>query len=104
LPESPKHKRARFVQQYEVTAYDAGVLADDLELAAYFEKAARASKKPKAIANWILNDLQSALSAAGKTIKQCPIPPKEINKLVALIDCGKISSRQGKEVFAEMFA
>src|SRR5881396_1212807 len=57
LPELPKHKRARFVQQYEVTAYDAGVLANDLELAAYFEKAAGVSKKPKAIANWILNDL-----------------------------------------------
>jgi aspartyl-tRNA(Asn)/glutamyl-tRNA(Gln) amidotransferase subunit B len=104
LPELPKHKRARFVQQYEITTYDAGVLADDLELAAYFEKAARVSKKPKAIANWILNDLQSALSAAGKTIKQCPIPPEALNELVALIDSGKISSKQGKDVFAEMFA
>ena len=80
LPELPKQKRARFVQQYGVTAYDAGVLADDLELAAYFEKAARVSKKPKAIANWILNDLQSALSAAGKTIKECPIPPEGIER------------------------
>src|SRR5207249_8360924 len=104
LPELPKHKRARFVQQYEITAYDAGVLADDLELAAYFEKAACASRRPKAIANWILNDLQSGLSASGKTIKQCPILPEELNELVALIDSGKISSRQGKEVFAEMFA
>ena len=104
LPELPKQKRARFVQQYGVTAYDAGVLADDLELAAYFEKAARVSKKPKAIANWILNDMQSALSAAGKTIKECPIPPEALNELVALIDSGKISSKQGKEVFAEMFA
>src|SRR5207245_886177 len=63
LPELPKRKRARFVQDYEITPYNAGVLADDLELAAYFEKAARLSKKPKGIANWILNDLQSALSA-----------------------------------------
>src|SRR4029079_14515643 len=67
LPELPKQKRARFVQQYGVTPYDAGVLSDDLELAAYFEKAARDSKKPKAIANWILNDLQRALSTAGKS-------------------------------------
>ena len=104
LPELPKQKRARFVQQYGVTAYDAGVLANDLELAAYFEKAARVSKKPKAIANWILNDLQSALSAAGKTIKECPIPPEALNELVALIDSGQISSKQGREVFAEMFA
>jgi aspartyl-tRNA(Asn)/glutamyl-tRNA(Gln) amidotransferase subunit B len=104
LPELPKQKRARFVQQYGVTAYDAGVLANDLELAAYFEKAARVSKKPKAIANWILNDLQSALSTAGKTIKECLIPPEALNELVALIDSAKISGKQAKEVFAEMFA
>src|SRR5438093_4615326 len=104
LPELPKQKRARFVQQYGVTVYDAGVLANDLELAAYFEKAARVSKKPKAIANWILNDLQSALSAAGKAIKECPIPPEALNELVALIDSGKISSKQGKEVFKVMLA
>ena len=104
LPELPKHKRERFVRQYEVTAYDAGVLANDLELAAYFEKAARLSKRPKAIANWILNDLQSALSAAGKTIEECPIPPEALNELVALIDSAKISGKQAKEVFVEMFA
>src|SRR5512132_3902087 len=90
VPELPKAKRGRVVQQYDITPYDAGVLADDLELAAYFEKAARVSKKPKAIANWILNDLQSALSAVGKTIKECPIAPEALNELVALIDSGKI--------------
>jgi aspartyl-tRNA(Asn)/glutamyl-tRNA(Gln) amidotransferase subunit B len=104
LPELPKQKRARFVRQYEVTAYDAGVLTNDLELARYFEKAARASKRPKAIANWILNDLQSALSAAETTINDCPIPAEALNELVTLIDSGKISGKQGKEVFAEMFA
>jgi aspartyl-tRNA(Asn)/glutamyl-tRNA(Gln) amidotransferase subunit B len=104
VPELPKQKRARFVQQYDITPYDAGVLADDLGLAAYFEKAARDSKKPKAIANWILNDLQNALSTAGKSITDCPIPPQALNELVALIDSGKVSSKQGKEVFAEMFA
>ena len=104
LPELPKQKRARFVRQYEVTAYDAGVLANDLDLARYFEEAARTSKRPKAIANWILNDLQSALSAAGTTINDCPIPAEALNELVTLIDSGKISGKQGKEVFAEMFA
>jgi aspartyl-tRNA(Asn)/glutamyl-tRNA(Gln) amidotransferase subunit B len=104
MPELPKAKRARFVEQYQVTAYDAGVLADDVDLARYFETAARGSKKPKNIANWILNDLQSALSAAGKTINDCPIPPEAFDELVGLIDSGKISGKQGKEVFAEMFA
>jgi len=104
VPELPKAKRARFVQQYQVSAYDAGVLANDLVLARYFEAAAKGAKKPKNVANWILNDLQNALSGAGKTISDCPIPPEALDELVNLIDSGKISGKQGKEVFAEMFA
>ena len=104
IPELPKAKRARFVQQYEVSSYDAGVLANDLELARYFEAAAKDARKSKNVANWILNDLQNALSTAGKTISDCPIPPEALDELVNLIDSGKISSKQGKEVFAEMFA
>jgi aspartyl-tRNA(Asn)/glutamyl-tRNA(Gln) amidotransferase subunit B len=104
IPELPKAKRARFVQDYEISLYDAGVLANDLNLARYFETAAKGAKKPKNVANWILNDLQSALSNAGKTINDCPIPPRALDELVNLIDSGKISGKQGKEVFAEMFA
>ncbi|HEY6155386.1 MAG TPA: Asp-tRNA(Asn)/Glu-tRNA(Gln) amidotransferase subunit GatB [Candidatus Udaeobacter sp.] len=104
VPELPKAKRARFVEQYQVSPYDAAVLANDLELAGYFEAAAKGSKKPKNIANWILNDLQNALSAAGKEINHCPIQPEKLDEFVELIDSGKISGKQGKEVFAEMFA
>jgi aspartyl-tRNA(Asn)/glutamyl-tRNA(Gln) amidotransferase subunit B len=104
VPELPKAKRARFVQQYQVSAYDAGVLANDLDLARYFEAAAKGAKKPKNVANWILNDLQNSLSSAGRSINGCPIPPEALDELVNLIDNGKISGKQGKEVFAEMFA
>src|SRR4029450_12859658 len=51
VPELPKAKRARFVEQYQVSPYDAAVLANDLELARYFEAAAKGAKKPKNIAN-----------------------------------------------------
>jgi aspartyl-tRNA(Asn)/glutamyl-tRNA(Gln) amidotransferase subunit B len=104
VPELPKAKRARFVAQYQVSPYDAAVLANDLELARYFEAASKGAKKPKNIANWILNDLQNALSAAGKGINACPIAPEALDEFVNLIDSGKISGKQGKEVFAEMFA
>ena len=104
VPELPKAKRARFVQQYQVSPYDAAVLANDLDLARYFETAAKGAKKPKNIANWILNDLQNALSVAGKAINVCPIPPEALDELVNLIDGGTISGKQGKEVFTEMFA
>jgi len=103
LPELPKAKRARFVQQYEVSPYDAAVLADDLALASYFETAAKGARKPKQVANWILNDLQSALAREGRTIAGCPIPPAALVELVNLIDSGKINGKQAKEVFAEMF-
>src|SRR6266404_4609480 len=104
VPELPKAKRDRFVKQYQVSPYDAGVLANDLELAKYFEAAAKDARKPKNIANWILNDLQNALSTAGKAINDCPIPPEALDDLVDLVDSGKISGKQGKDVFGEMFA
>src|SRR5437667_2233712 len=104
VPELPKAKRARFVEQYQVSPYDAGVLANDLELARYFEAAAKGDKKPKNIAKWILNDLQNAISAAGKAIHDCPIPPEALDDLVNLIDTGKISGKQGQDVFEEMYA
>lgn len=103
LPELPWEKRARFVADYGVSSYDAGVLANDLDLAHYFETAAKGAKKPKNVANWILNDLQSALSAESLAIHDCPIPPEALDELVNLIDSGKINGKQGKEVFAEMF-
>src|SRR5207253_8625476 len=84
--------------------YDASVLANDLDLARYFEAAVKDAKKPKNVANWILNDLQNALSTAGKTINDCPIPPEALDELVNLVDSGKISGKQGKDVFAQMFA
>ena len=104
VPELPKAKRRRFVERYQVSPYDAAVLANDLELATYFEAAVKDAKKPKNIANWILNDLQNALGAAGKGINDCPIPPEALDEFVNLINTGKISGKQGKEVFAEMFA
>lgn len=103
VPELPAAKRARFIEQYQVSRYDAAVLADDVALARYFEEAARGARKPKQLANWILNDLQNALANSGLTIAQCPIAPALLDELVNLIDDGTISSKQGREVFAEMF-
>ncbi len=113
VPELPKAKRARFVKEYGVTAYDASVIANEIDLSKYFEDAVVHLKgvegkgevgTAKIIANWILNDLQSALNDARKTIRESPIPPEALDELVNLIDSGKISGKQGKEVFGEMFS
>ena len=104
LPELPKAKRARFVQEYKISPYDAAVLADDSALANYFEIAAKEARTPKHVANWILNDLRSALAREERAIENCPIPPAAIKELVELVDEGRISNKQAKEVFVEMFA
>ena len=104
MPELPQAKRERFVADYGVSDYDAAVLADDKALADFFEEAAKGSPKPKSVANWIINDLLSALGAASLEIAGCPVPPAHIGELTALIEGGIISGRQGKEVFAEMIA
>ena len=104
MPELPEAKRIRFVDQYGVSVYDAGVLANDLELATYFEAAATGARKPKLVTNWILNDLQSALANADSAIANCPVAPAALDELVNLIESGTISGRQAKDVFAEMFA
>ncbi len=103
-PELPGEKRDRFVRDFGVTAYDASVLASEAVLAGYFDAAAVGARKPKSVANWIINDLLSALAAAEKTVADCPISPHALDELVNLIDDGTISSSQGKTVFAEMFA
>jgi aspartyl-tRNA(Asn)/glutamyl-tRNA(Gln) amidotransferase subunit B len=102
MPELPQAKRERFVTDFGISPYDASVLADDAALADYFEKACQGSSKPKSVANWIINDLLSALSAASVDLSACPIRPAAIGELTALIEGGTISGRQGKEVFAAM--
>jgi aspartyl-tRNA(Asn)/glutamyl-tRNA(Gln) amidotransferase subunit B len=103
-PELPAEKRERFVRAYEVTPYDAGVFAGDRALAAFFEKAAQGAKKPKSVANWVLNDLASALTASGQSLEECPLKPESLRELVEIIEGGTISNKQGKEVFADMYA
>jgi aspartyl-tRNA(Asn)/glutamyl-tRNA(Gln) amidotransferase subunit B len=103
-PELPGEKRDRFARDFGVTPYDASVLASEHALADYFDAAAKGARKPKSVANWIINDLQSALAVAEKAITECPISAEALDELVNLIEDGKINGKQGKEVFAEMFA
>lgn len=105
MPELPQAKRDRFIRDYELSDYDAAVLTDDLALAHYFETAVSAAAvKPKSIANWVINDLLSALGAASLTLVEVPVTPAKLAELALLIEKGTISGRQGKEVFAEMLA
>ena len=103
-PELPGEKRERFVRDFGITGYDASVLASERALADYFDAAAKGARKPKSVANWVINDLLSALAAGGRSIEECPVAAPDLAALVGLIDDGAISGTQAKTVFAEMFA
>jgi aspartyl-tRNA(Asn)/glutamyl-tRNA(Gln) amidotransferase subunit B len=105
VPELPHEKRARFEKDYGCSAYDAGVLASEKELATWYEAAVSANTAvpPKKIANWVINDLLGILKDSEGGISSCPLKPEALSALVAVVEEGKISNTQAKEVFAEMF-
>lgn len=106
VPELPHEKRARFEKDYGCSAYDADVLASEKALAAYYEAAVAANTQvpAKKLANWVINDLLGQLKDSEDGITACPVKPEALSELVAVVEAGKISNNQAKEVFAEMFA
>ncbi|HRQ90458.1 MAG TPA: Asp-tRNA(Asn)/Glu-tRNA(Gln) amidotransferase subunit GatB, partial [Bacteroidia bacterium] len=103
LPELPHEKVARFERDYQITHYDASVLAADRALADYYEAAAKVSSAPKKVANWVINNLLAELNARSLTIGECPVTSQALAELVELVESGKVSNNQGKEVFAHLF-
>jgi aspartyl-tRNA(Asn)/glutamyl-tRNA(Gln) amidotransferase subunit B len=104
LPEMPDAMRERFQKDYQLTAYDAGVIVADREIARWFDQAAARAQNPKLVANWIISELMRELSNAKISIDECRITPENLAALTDIIAKGTISGKQGKEVFAEMFA
>ena len=104
LPELPEAKRQRFIKQYGLPEYDAGVLVADVTLAAFYERAVQGAKNPKAISNWVTTEFLGKLAEAKTTIDECPIRPEHLAELVSLIEGSQISGKIAKDVFAEMFS
>ncbi len=104
LPELPGAMRARFVAECGLTEYDAEVLTADRSVAAWFDQAAKLSKSPKLVANWIISELLRLLGEEKVAIDECKITPATLAELVDLIENKTINGKIGKEVFAEMFA
>ena len=102
LPELPDSKKARFILDYKLSAYDAGNLVTDRETAEYFEEVAK-GRDGKQVANWLTTNLFGALNAEGKDITESPIDAGQLGDLLDLIADNTISSRTAKDVFEEMF-
>jgi len=101
LPELPDEKKARFISEYGLSAYDAGVLVAEQAKAFFYERAAK-GRDPKLAANWVINELFGGLAKAGREIEDSPVSAEQLGGLVDLIADNTISGRIAKDVFAEM--
>jgi len=101
LPELPDEKKQRFVTEYGLSPYDAGVLVSEQEYAAYYEAVA-AGRDAKLAANWVISELFGALNKRGVGIDASPVSAGALGELIGLITDETISGRIAKEVFAEM--
>ena len=104
LPELPFARRKRFIEQYGLPAYDAGVLTQTRALADYYEESVRLLDKPKEISNWIMTEVMRVLKEQGIPVTGLNVSPAMLTGLIALIGRGSISGSMAKEVFAEMAA
>jgi aspartyl-tRNA(Asn)/glutamyl-tRNA(Gln) amidotransferase subunit B len=98
LPELPDAKKARFVADFGLTEYDAGVLTAETEAAAYFEAVA-AGRDGKQAANWVINELFGRLRKDDREIGDSPVSPAQLGQIIDLIAKGDISGKIAKDLF-----
>jgi aspartyl-tRNA(Asn)/glutamyl-tRNA(Gln) amidotransferase subunit B len=103
LPELPEARRARFVAQYNLPEYDAGVLTQSMALADYYERVAAGAGNPKAASNWVMGELTRKLNETRGSIEDVPLAPDALAELIVMIDRGAVSGPIAKDVFEKMF-
>ena len=104
LPELPRQKRERFVTQYGLSTYDAGVLSASRALADYFETVAEQSGDAKIAANWVQGELLGQLNRDDLALEQSPVSATDLAGLIARILDNSISGKIAKQVFEAMCA
>jgi aspartyl-tRNA(Asn)/glutamyl-tRNA(Gln) amidotransferase subunit B len=102
MPELPDEKKSRFMQDYGLGAYDAGVLVAERETADFYEAVAN-GRDPKIAANWVTSEFFGALNKAGVDLSDAPVDASMLGELIDLMADGTISGRIAKDVFEEMW-
>jgi aspartyl-tRNA(Asn)/glutamyl-tRNA(Gln) amidotransferase subunit B len=104
LPELPEVRNERYIREWGLPEYDAGVITASLPLAVFFEECVKSyGGGPKTVSNWVMGELMRLLNEKGIEADQIPIPPGHLADLLKLVDGGTVSSSAAKKVFEEMF-
>ncbi|WP_299200424.1 Asp-tRNA(Asn)/Glu-tRNA(Gln) amidotransferase subunit GatB [uncultured Amphritea sp.] len=104
LPELPDARKARFIEQYQLSEYDAMVLSAYRDLSHYFETAAQAADDAKLTANWVMGDLSKHLNQNDTDIKDSPVTAEQLGGLLLRIKDNTITGKLAKQVFEAMWA
>ncbi len=103
LPELPDKRRNRFISDYNLPEYDAGILTSERALADYYEDILKVTKDFKSASNWVMGEILKVIKEEKLSIQEFPISPANIGQLINLINNKTISNNIAKEVFADMF-
>ena len=104
LPELPAARRARFLAEFALPAYDADVLLAERQVADYFEAVARDCGDAKSASNWVMGEVLRLLAESGQDRRGFPVPPAELAALLRALQQGRVSHAAAKKVFAQMAA
>lgn len=104
MPELPEARRRRFMEQYALSFSDASQLTSERSLADYYEQVVEVSGNARTAANWTRSEFLRELESAGVPASDSPVSAANLGELVRLVDEGKISGKQGKDVMLRMFA
>ncbi|QJD84309.1 Asp-tRNA(Asn)/Glu-tRNA(Gln) amidotransferase subunit GatB [Cohnella herbarum] len=102
IPELPDARQARYMQEYGLSSYDAGVLTASMKLADFFEESLKHTSDAKASANWIMGDLLGYLNANNLELGEVKITGQGLGEMIQLIEKGTISTKIAKTVFKGM--
>ena len=102
LPELPQAKETRYRKEYGLSPYEAAALAEDRGVAGWFDAAASAGGNPKALSNWVLNDLFRLMNERGLDIGDLAVSPAALVELLALVERGTVNLTSAREVLVEM--
>ena len=104
LPELPAVRAGRFVSEYALPEYDAGVLTASKGIADYFESCVKLFNQPKTVSNWVMGELTRELNNSGLDVSASPVSPERLVGLLQLVDKGTVSLKVAREIFPDVYS
>src|SRR5690606_18586087 len=102
IPELPDARQERYMQEFGLSSYDAGVLTASKTIADFFDETTKHCQDAKQVANWIMGEVLAYLNAHEQEISDIALTPENLGKLIGLIEKGTISGKIAKSIFPDM--